>query len=77
LIGSVTGTVLFQLAKWGGGRYVTIGQQSVELYGSVAGLLSQSMCLYYASLVFLIGAEVSWACDHEWAGAASRASQLR
>ena len=65
VIASITGTFLFQLAKWGFGWYVAIAQQNVELYGALAGLIFLFVWLYYASAVFIIGAEVGWAYDRE------------
>ncbi len=65
MIASMTGTLLFQFAKWGFGWYVVIAQQNVELYGALAGLIFLFVWLYYASVVFIIGAEVGWAYDRE------------
>ena len=71
LVASVTGTLLFQLVKWGFRWYVALAQQNIELYGALAGLLFLFMWLYYASVVFIIGAEVGWAFDREQASAES------
>jgi membrane protein len=66
MIASVTGTVLFQFAKWGFAWYVSLAQESIELYGALGGLMFLFIWLYYASVVFIIGAEVGWAYDqHE------------
>lgn len=62
---SVSGTLLFHLAQWGFGWYVAIAQENVELYGALAGLLFFFMWLYYASAVFILGAEIGWAYDRE------------
>lgn len=62
---AITATILFQLAKWGFGWYVTIAQRNVELYGALAGLLFLFTWLYYASAVFILGAEIGWAYDTE------------
>ena len=65
VIASVAGTILFLLAKWGFGWYAHIAQQNVELYGAFAGLVLFVMWLYYASAVFIIGAEIGWVYDQE------------
>ena len=65
VVASIAGTVLFQLAKWGFGWYADIAQRNIELYGALAGLLFLFMWLYYASVVFIIGAEIGWAYDLE------------
>ncbi|HEY5626664.1 MAG TPA: YihY/virulence factor BrkB family protein [Nitrospira sp.] len=64
MIASVTGSALFQIAKWGFTWYVEIAQQSLELYGALGGLMFLFVWLYYASLVLIIGAEAGWAYDH-------------
>lgn len=65
VIASVSGTLLFQLAKWGFRWYAEIAQRNIELYGALAGLIFLVMWLYYASVVFIIGAEIGWAYDQE------------
>jgi membrane protein len=65
MIASVTGTVLFQFAKWGFAWYVVGAQESVELYGALGGLMFLFIWLYYASVVFVLGAEVGWAYDQQ------------
>ena len=65
VVASLTGTLLFQLAKWGFALYVGIAQQSLELYGALGGLMFLFVWLYYASVVFIIGAEVGWAYDRQ------------
>jgi membrane protein len=68
MIASVTGTGLFQFAKWGFAWYVGIAQQSLGLYGALGGLMFLFVWLYYASVVFIIGAEVGWAYDRQRTG---------
>ncbi|WP_455388774.1 YhjD/YihY/BrkB family envelope integrity protein, partial [Petrachloros mirabilis] len=68
MIASVTGTGLFQLARWGFAWYVGIAQQSLGLYGALGGLMFLFVWLYYASVVFIIGAEVGWAYDRRRTG---------
>lgn len=65
VVASITATLLFQIAKWGFGWYVTIAQQNVELYGALAGVIFFFVWLYYASVVFIIGAEIGWTFDQE------------
>ena len=68
MIASVTGTVFFQLVKWGFAWYVAAAQENVELYGTLGGLMFLFMWLYYVSVVFIIGAEVGRAYDRQYAG---------
>ncbi len=65
MIASVTGTVLFQLAKWGFAWYVAVSQENIDLYGALGGLMFLFVWLYYASMVFIIGAEVGWTYDRQ------------
>ena len=65
LIASVSGTGLFQLAKWSFSFYVDVAQRNIELYGAFAGLILLVSWLYYASAVFVIGAEIGWVYDQE------------
>jgi len=71
LIASVTGTVLFQFTKWGFTWYVAAAQANIELYGAVGALLFLFVWLYYASAVFIIGAEVGLAYDRRRVGSSS------
>ncbi len=61
-IGAVAATLLFQLARWGFAWYVSMAQESLVLYGALGVLMFFFMWLYYASLVFVLGAEVAWFC---------------
>ena len=65
VVASITATLLFQIAKWGFGWYVTIAQQNVELYGALTGVIFLFVWLYYASVLFIIGAEIGWTFDQE------------
>lgn len=65
IIASVTGMLLFQFAKWGFVWYVELAQESIELYGALGGLMVLFVWLYYASMVFIIGAEVGWIYDQQ------------
>jgi membrane protein len=71
MIASVAGTGLFQFAKWGFAWYVGIAQQSLELYGALGGLMFLFVWLYYASVVFIIGAEVGWVYERQRAGSSA------
>ena len=75
VIASVSGTLLFQLAKWGFRWYADIAQRNIELYGALAGLIFLVMWLYYASVVFIIGAEIGWAYDQKRASLDSSLSR--
>lgn len=68
MIASVTGTVLFQLAKGGFAWYVAASQENIELYGALGGVMFLFAWLYYASVVFILGAEVGWAYDRQRSG---------
>lgn len=59
-IAALAATLLFQLARWGFAWYVSMAQESLVLYGTLGGLMFFFMWLYYASLVFILGAEVAW-----------------
>ena len=63
LVSSITGTILFQSAKWGFAWYVVTAQGTIELYGVLGGVLFFFIWLYYASVVFVLGAEVGIAYD--------------
>lgn len=65
---SVTGTVMFQFAKWGFAWYVAAAQANIELYGAVGALMFLFLWLYYASAIFIIGAEVGLAYDRQRVG---------
>ncbi len=71
MIAAVTGTVLFQVAKWGFAWYVAVAQANIELYGAVGALMFLFLWLYYASVVFIIGAEVGLAFDRRRVGSGS------
>lgn len=68
IVAAVTGALLFQLARWGFAWYVEIAEGNIELYGALGALMVLFVWLYYASMVFIIGAEVGWAYDQRRAG---------
>lgn len=63
LVASATGTLLFQLARWGFTWYVRLAPATLDLYGTLGGVMFLFVWLYYASAVFIVGAEVGWAYD--------------
>ncbi|NJN36884.1 MAG: YihY/virulence factor BrkB family protein [Nitrospiraceae bacterium] len=69
LVASATGTLLFQLAKWGFAWYVRLAPATIEFYGTIGSAMFFFVWLYYASAVFIVGAEVGWAYDQEKARA--------
>lgn len=69
LVASVTGTLLFQLTKWGFAWYVRLAPATIEFYGTIGSAMFLFVWLYYASAVFIVGAEVGWAYDQERARA--------
>jgi membrane protein len=63
LIASVSGTLLFELARWGFAWYVAFAQESPPLYGALGGLIFFFFWLYYASVAFVLGAEIGYAYE--------------
>lgn len=63
-VGAGVAVVLFGLAKQGFAWYVQFAQASIVLYGALGGLLFFFVWLYYASVVFVLGAEAGWAYEH-------------
>ncbi|MDH4097090.1 MAG: YihY/virulence factor BrkB family protein [Nitrospira sp.] len=70
LVASASGTLLFQFARWGFAWYVRFAPATIELYGTIGSVMFFFVWLYYASAVFIVGAEVGWAYDQEKARAA-------
>jgi membrane protein len=60
LVGSLTGAVLLELSKAGFGWYVVLAQDSVVFSGTLGSLLFLVLWVYYASVVFVIGATIAW-----------------
>ena len=58
-IGSITTSVLFELARIGFGYYVRTFSPSSLYTGTIATLVVVTLWTYYASLIFIIGAEVA------------------
>jgi membrane protein len=65
-VSSITGAGLFSLSKWGFSWYVALAKANTLIYGALAGLIFFFLWLYYASLVFVIAAEIGWVFDREY-----------
>jgi membrane protein len=63
LVASLSATFLFQLFRWGFGWYVAFAHEALALYGVLSGLMFFFFWLYYASLVFVLGAEIGYTVD--------------
>jgi membrane protein len=63
IVASLCATILFELARWGFSWYVAFAGESLALYGVLGGLMFFFFWLYYASLVFVLGAAVGFACE--------------
>ena len=62
-IASLSGTFLFELTRWGFAWYVAFAQESPPLYGALGGLIFFFFWLYYASVAFVLGAEIGFAYE--------------
>ena len=58
-VGSITTSLLFELARIGFGYYVRTFSPSSLYTGTIATLVVVTLWTYYASLIFIIGAEVA------------------
>lgn len=63
LVASLSATFLFQAFRWGFAWYVEYAREVLTLYGVLSGLMFFFFWLYYASLVFVLGAEVGYTVD--------------
>lgn len=63
IVGSLSATLLFVLLRLGFTLYVDFAQGALALYGVLSGLMFFFFWLYYASLVFILGAEIGYAVD--------------
>ena len=63
LVASLSATVLFEFARWAFNWYVAFAYETVTLYGVLGGLMFFFFWLYYASLVFVLGAEIGFAYE--------------
>jgi membrane protein len=62
-IGSITTSVLFELARIGFGLYVRAFPPGSLYTGALATLVVVTLWTYYASLIFIVGAEVAQAVE--------------
>ena len=62
LIASLSATFLFELARWAFTWYVDFARDALAVYGALAGLMFFFFWLYYASIIFVLGAEIGLAC---------------
>ncbi len=60
VVGSLTGAVLLEVSKAVFGWYVDLAQDSLVFSGTLGSLLFLILWVYYASIVFVIGATVGW-----------------
>lgn len=74
IVGTGVAVVLFGLAKHAFAWYVQFAQASIPLYGALGGFLLFFLWLYYASLVFVLGAEAAWVFEHR--GTLDRAANM-
>jgi membrane protein len=63
LVASLSATVLFEFARWAFNWYVAFAHETLTLYGVLSGLMFFFFWLYYASLVFVLGAEIGFAYE--------------
>ncbi|GJL56492.1 MAG: hypothetical protein NPIRA02_36240 [Nitrospirales bacterium] len=63
LVGSLTAAGLFEASKWVFSWYVHLAQILTAFYGVLSGFIFFFLWVYYASVVFILGAEVGW--EHE------------
>ena len=63
VIASLSATILFELARWGFTWYVAFARDALAVYGALAGLMFFFFWLYYASIIFVLGAEIGLACE--------------
>jgi membrane protein len=63
LVASLSATILFELARWVFSRYVIFARDALAVYGALAGLMFFFFWLYYASIIFVLGAEIGLACQ--------------
>ncbi len=59
--GALTGAGLFELSKTAFAYYVSMAKLMTSFYGVLSGLMFFIIWIYYASVVFILGAEIGWA----------------
>lgn len=65
LAAALSAAIFFELARWAFGWYVGFARDALAIYGALAGLMLFFFWLYYASIIFVIGAEIGFACEEE------------
>ncbi len=60
LVGSLTAAGLFEVSKWVFSWYIQLAQILTAFYGVLSGFIFFFLWVYYASIVFILGAEVGW-----------------
>lgn len=63
LIASLSATILFELARWVFAWYVAFARDALAVYSTLAGLMFFFFWLYYASIIFVLGAEIGLTCE--------------
>lgn len=63
LVASFSATILFELARWAFAWYVAFASDALAVYGALAGLMLFFFWLYYASMIFILGAQIGLACE--------------
>jgi len=64
LVGAITGAALFEVSKLAFAAYMQSVHGTTALYGALSGLVFFFLWIYYACIVFVLGAEVSWVFEH-------------
>ena len=67
-VGSLTGAGLFEASKWAFSWYIQFAQMLTAFYGVLSGFIFIFLWVYYASVVFILGAEVAWEHDRNKRG---------
>ena len=60
LVGSLTAAGLFEMSKWVFAWYIQLAQILTAFYGVLSGFIFFFLWVYYASVVFILGAGVGW-----------------
>ncbi len=68
LVGSLTGAGLFEASKWAFSWYIQVAQMLTAFYGVLSGFIFIFLWVYYASVVFILGAELGWECERNKKG---------
>ena len=63
VVASASATLLFEFARWAFAWYVDFAHEALALYGVLGGLMFFFFWLYYASMVFVLGAELGFAYE--------------